>query len=323
MKILFVDCVAYKPYTYVTPTKEGLGGSESTVVRIAHGLAQRNHQVFLFNRIDTARTQIDYIYGIGHLGAETPYPTPDVVIHIRFGTQVAYWKECYPSARHIVWYHDFAGSWLTKEESDLEGICVSHWHKMNLEKYISTVPDFIKRPIYVIYNAVVTYPVLNKKIAGRLGYFSSPHKGLQRCYELYARAKKERPYLSFAYSNPGYFADEYLPAEAINMGQMIHSQVSEELSKCEVLFYPAATYPETFGIVMAEANAVGTPVLACDLGAARELLGNGNTILATDSTDEQIIAALFEMLDRKPLVMADARFSINSVLDQWEHLLLS
>ena len=320
MKIMFVDYVAYKPYSYATPKKEGLGGSESTVIRIAHGLAQRNHETFLFNRIDTARTQIDYIYGVGHLGSDTPYPTPDVVIHIRCGTRPTYWKERFPNAKHFVWYHDSPGPWLVKEESDLEAICVSHWQKMIYEKHIPTIPDFIKRPINVIYNPVIPYPVRHQVIPGRLGFFSSPERGIERCYELYVKAKKIRPELSFAFSNPGYFADVTLPNDAINMGQLSHPRVCEEISKCEALFYPFAFVPEAFGIVYGEANAMGTPVLACDLGAVREVLGTGNTILATDSTDEQIITALFEMLDSKPLVKADARFSIDSVLDQWEHL---
>ncbi len=321
MKILFVDCVAYKAYNYATPKKEGLGGSESTVMRIAHGLSQRNHEVFHYNRIDSARTQIEYSYGIGHLGANTPYPTPDVVIHIRCYTDPASWKARFPNAKHLIWYHDFPSQWITPADSDIDGVCVSHSHKINLERYMATVPGFIKRPIRVIYNPVVSYPVRHAKIPGRLGFFSSPERGLDRCYELYSMAKKIRPHLSFAYSNPGYFADGTLPDDAINMGQMAHPQVCEEISKCEVLFYPLARVVEAFGIVYGEANAMGTPVLACDLGAVREVLGNGNTILPTDASEEQIITALFEMMDKKPLVKADARFAIENVIDQWEYLL--
>ncbi|MDX1922210.1 MAG: hypothetical protein SFW65_03650 [Alphaproteobacteria bacterium] len=322
MRILFIDCATYKPYSYETPKKEGLGGAEMITIRIAYGLAQRHHEVFIYNHTDLARAEIEYIYGIGHLGAQTPCPKPDVVIHIRCHTNPSHWKQLFPKARHVIWYHDRAGAWMNKNDSDMEGICVSHSHKINIEQYIPTVEGFIKRPIHVIHNPVVTYPIRQKKIPGRLGFFSAPYKGLERCYELYAKAKRIRPHLTFACSNPGYFANGSLPEDAFNMGQLNHRETCDEISKCEVLFMPVAIIPDSFGLVAPEANAMGTSVLACEFASVLEVASNcGNTLLPANATDNQIITALFELLDSKPLVKADKRFELESILDQWEHFL--
>lgn len=323
MNILFIDYVAYKKYTYDSPKYEALGGTEASVVRVAHGLVQRQHHVFLYNHCDSQKSDIEYIGGIGHVGDQSSFPAPDAVIYIRCYTNQSLWRSKYPNAKHLIWYHDFGGKWLSAADSGMEGICVSHWHKMNLQEHIATIPDFIKKPIHIIYNPVIPYATRKPKIPGRLCFFSSPHKGLNRSYELYLLAKKQRPELSFVYSNPGYYADGNLQGDATNLGQLAHQRVCEEFSASEVTLYPVNFYPETFGISLAESNAMGTPVLACDLGAMREVLGMGNIILPVNASNEEILNALFEILDHKPLVTADARFSINTVIDQWEHLLRS
>ncbi len=45
------------------------------------------------------------------------------------------------------------------------------------------------------------------------------------------------------------------------------------------VFYPQTQRCETFGLVYAESNAVGTPVLAHDFGAAREVLSSPDQLI--------------------------------------------
>src|SRR5581483_2147599 len=45
------------------------------------------------------------------------------------------------------------------------------------------------------------------------------------------------------------------------------------------VFYPKFVLPETFGLVFAEASAVGTPVLTHDCGAAAEVLADPRQVL--------------------------------------------
>jgi len=48
------------------------------------------------------------------------------------------------------------------------------------------------------------------------------------------------------------------------------------------------TIPERFGLVLAEANAAGVPVIAMDLGSCREVIENGQTGFLVNSVDEAV-----------------------------------
>jgi glycosyltransferase involved in cell wall biosynthesis len=50
------------------------------------------------------------------------------------------------------------------------------------------------------------------------------------------------------------------------------------------------TIPERFGLVLAEANAAGVPVIAMDLGSCREVIGDGQTGFLVNSVDEAVLA---------------------------------
>mgnify|MGYP006288789751 CR=1 FL=1 len=50
------------------------------------------------------------------------------------------------------------------------------------------------------------------------------------------------------------------------------------------------TIPERFGLVMAESNAAGVPVIAMDLGSCREVIADGETGYLVSNTDEAVTA---------------------------------
>ena len=50
------------------------------------------------------------------------------------------------------------------------------------------------------------------------------------------------------------------------------------------------TIPERFGLVLAEANAAGVPVIAIDLGSCREVIEEGRTGFLVDDVDEAVRA---------------------------------
>ena len=60
------------------------------------------------------------------------------------------------------------------------------------------------------------------------------------------------------------------------LGQLDHSRLVEEISKARFVIFPSVCF-ETFGRVIVEAYACGVPVLASDVGAARELVKEGQT----------------------------------------------
>jgi glycosyltransferase involved in cell wall biosynthesis len=86
------------------------------------------------------------------------------------------------------------------------------------------------------------------------------------------------------------------------------------------VFYPQTVHAETFGLVFAEANAVGTPVLAHDFGAAREVLSNPEQLV--DGKDPRaLIAKLRAWHDgARAQVAARPEFRASAVIAEWLRL---
>jgi glycosyltransferase involved in cell wall biosynthesis len=82
------------------------------------------------------------------------------------------------------------------------------------------------------------------------------------------------------------------------------------------------TIPERFGLVLAEANAAGVPVIATDLGSCREVVEDGQTGFLV-STPEQAVQALDRLaeIDRRACRhRVERRFSIASMVAAYEHV---
>jgi len=82
------------------------------------------------------------------------------------------------------------------------------------------------------------------------------------------------------------------------------------------------TIPERFGLVLAEANAAGVPVVAMDLGSCREVIADGRTGFLVDSVHEAVGA-----LDRLRQIDPTAcrarvrhRFSVEAMVKSYEQV---
>jgi len=82
------------------------------------------------------------------------------------------------------------------------------------------------------------------------------------------------------------------------------------------------TIPERFGLVLAEANAAGVPVIAMDLGSCREVIREGVTGLLVDNV-EGAINALDRIDEIDPSACrqrVEKHFSIDSMVDGYERV---
>jgi glycosyltransferase involved in cell wall biosynthesis len=82
------------------------------------------------------------------------------------------------------------------------------------------------------------------------------------------------------------------------------------------------TIPERFGLVLAEANAAGVPVIAMDLGSCREVIENGRTGFLVDGADQaaQALERLSE-IDRSVCRQRVQRcFSISTMVEAYERV---
>jgi glycosyltransferase involved in cell wall biosynthesis len=93
------------------------------------------------------------------------------------------------------------------------------------------------------------------------------------------------------------------------------------LGGARALLYPL-TYPEPFGLVLAEAMMCGTPVVAMRLGAVPEIVDEGITGYCADSAEEfarQVVPSF--ALDRSRVrERAEARFSAERMAGEYARL---
>ena len=77
------------------------------------------------------------------------------------------------------------------------------------------------------------------------------------------------------------------------------SDVADLMRACTVVVHTSLT-PEPFGLVVAEALATGTPVVASDMGGPTEIVDHGETGFLVDVRDREAVAAAVLRLLRNP-----------------------
>ena len=105
------------------------------------------------------------------------------------------------------------------------------------------------------------------------------------------------------------------------LGEVDEEQKRALLVEAFALLFPI-DWPEPFGMVMIEALACGTPVLAMNRGSAPELLRHGVSGLIGDSVDELVaLAPSIANLDRHACRReAERRFSSGIMADAYEQI---
>ena len=101
----------------------------------------------------------------------------------------------------------------------------------------------------------------------------------------------------------GYFRDEIKPLlddPLIDfIGEIGDSEKSAFLGNANALLFPI-DWPEPFGLVLIEAMACGTPVIAWRCGSVSEIIDDGKTGFLVDTEDEAVRAVLkLDQLDRR------------------------
>jgi len=80
--------------------------------------------------------------------------------------------------------------------------------------------------------------------------------------------------------------------------------------------------PERFGLVLAEANAAGVPVIATDLGSCREVIEDGQTGFLVNSVDEAVqrLQRLQEIDRTACRKRVRQRFSVETMVESYERV---
>ena len=104
-------------------------------------------------------------------------------------------------------------------------------------------------------------------------------------------------------------------------GEVSHEQKLQLLSEARALLFPI-DWPEPFGLVMTEAMACGTPVIARPKGAAPEVVVDGVTGFLADSRAALVQAAqAAHRLERSACRRhVEAHFSASTMTERYEAL---
>jgi glycosyltransferase involved in cell wall biosynthesis len=100
-----------------------------------------------------------------------------------------------------------------------------------------------------------------------------------------------------------------------------HEQKVDLLRRARAMVFPIQ-WPEPFGLVMVEAMACGTPVVACPSGAAVELVEEGVTGFLRDSLDDLVeaVGRAGECSPEACRARVAAHFSADAMVDRYEEI---
>lgn len=326
-EMLFIDASCPRPYSDLSLKTGGIGGTEATVVRIAENLPSPV-TVVQHNRssVTTSLGNVAYrplLWGDlkGRWGTVVVLRDPEMAIAMR--------KRFQHTENFWLWLHDIPNNTLVGNVSQLADmgiglIFVSQWQKTqalelfrshNIRKYPKTK---------ILYNPIANdlKPDSTHVDRNKLVFFSSPHKGLSQALTLFQKLREHDPEFRLYVANPGYLAnmDVSTAKNVFNLGELSHAEVLQQVREALCVFYPNSIFPETFGLVFAEANAVGTPVLTHDLGAAREVLTSPNTQIVGCNISEVVHKVRSWKDGGRPSVVANTDYRLDNVIRQWRYL---
>nr|WP_246413603.1 glycosyltransferase [Martelella radicis] len=144
-------------------------------------------------------------------------------------------------------------------------------------------------------------------------------KGITEVLAKFAEIRKDRPELSLDIAEPGSLAwpDGSVPLGVNFLGRLSHSALIAHMRRSLCVFYPQTRTDDTASLLLAEANAVGTPVIAQrGLGANDEIVGTFGQVFDTDD-----LKALGERIDMwrlaPPMVDASPALRMTAVAGEW------
>jgi glycosyltransferase involved in cell wall biosynthesis len=340
MKLVFVDPNCPAPYDSAVLEARGLGGTEATVIRIARALAGE-HRVVVIQHNRTERRDegpgLSFLPG-SQMGPEVS--DADHVVFIQKAQDVAAVARTSP-ARLWLWLHNFVGDevpffWQDHLRHRLGIICVSRTHALHTRAHLRRLPAYwlsggllARGGLTWLHNPVDDRLAADPSVVRdrhKLVFFSSPHKGLEQVVATFEALHAVDPAFRLHVADPGYLRKADLTRidhpGIVRVGSLPHHAVMQQVRKSLCVFSPQYKRPETFGLVYAEANALGVPVLAHEFGAAREVLVENNPPIDARDTGRVIATLLDWKANGGPRVAANPDFALSKVAGQWRDFLL-
>lgn len=302
MRILIIS----PPWISVPP--KGYGGIELVVALLTEQLVKEGHKVVLFATGDSQTpAELRYVFEeaqtsrLGKLGMQIfesmhtseAFKIADEfdIVHDHSGfLAVAFAHKLKTPLLHTLHgpFNETTTLFYTQFRDSCYYNAISEYQKSCLPtlKYVDTV-----------YNAIDAkgFPFSNKKedyliLVSRISALKGTHLAIKVAKELGEKL------VLVGKINPGdqeYF-DSYVKPhidgkQIIFTGEIYEKEKRELLARAKCFVFPIQ-WPEPFGLVMAEAMACGTPVVAFRNGAAPEVIADGTTGYIVDTLEQMLDA---------------------------------
>ena len=324
------------PPWYAIPPS-GYGGIEWVVALLADGLTERGHEVTLFAAPgSTTKARLvsplqeeppreaigDPWYEASHIVSVYEHGDEFDILHDHtgpVGVSVGALSD-WPTI------HTLHGPFTEQTLMLYRRVARQHWFVAISESQRSMAPPDL-RWAGVVYNGIPMdrYPLREDKddylfFLGRADEEKAPHLAIEaarragRRLIMCATTKNER--------ERSYWAEQVEPILGDDIevhGECDPAQKADLLGRAAALVFPIQ-WAEPFGLVMVEAMACGTPVLAWRNGSVPEVVADGETGFIVESMDE-LVAAVDRVGELDPHAMrawVERRFSAAAMVTGYE-----
>jgi glycosyltransferase involved in cell wall biosynthesis len=326
------------PPWYPVPPN-GYGGIEWVVALLADGLTERGHEVTLFappgsetdaelvpplQEVPPEELIGDPWYEAAHAVSAYEQDSEFDLLHDHTGPVGA----SIGAMSNAPTVHTLHGPFTDQTGMLYRRIARRHWFVAISESQRSMGPANLRWG-GVVYNGIALdrYPFREDKedflfFMGRADEEKAPHLAIQA-----ARRAGQRLVMCVTTKNErerAYWAEQVEPLlddDVEVRGECDQEQKTELLAGAAALLFPIQ-WPEPFGLVMTEAMACGTPVVAWRNGSVPEVVADGETGFIVSSVEE-MAAAVDRVGELDPQLMrarVKERFSAEAMVAGYEHI---
>ncbi len=323
---------------WITVPPAGYGGTEWVVQQLCDGLVANGHEVVLYATGDS-RTAAE-------LRSIFPVQIPDVM------GQSAY------DARHVSWAFADIGRErydLVHDHSGFLGVAFSRYLEPPVFHTVHCAFDAAAYPFYEQFAQAVTYGAISEyqksmappgmnwggviynaidvdhwpytpdkddyllafgRVCEAKGFHLSIEAAKRTGHRLIMAGVLQEQYRDYYEAKVAPHVDG---DQIVYEGEVSDERKRELFARAKAFVFPI-TWPEPFGLVMIEANATGTPVVALREGSVPEVLADGETGFVCDTFDE-FVAAIGRVGEIDPAVCRETvqrRFSIERMVADYE-----
>ena len=331
MLILFIDPTNTAPYDGKKMRTQGMGGSESTLVRIAEAFASDLNASITVAQHN--RTSVEKHFGVEYIPLTqlSKCSEPNIVIHQRDILHISETAKKWPNAKQYFWLHNSFPSLFLKQgscllEHNVATITVSFYHAQTLQQACwQAGQSQLALSIRTIYNPVDEHiaPIAHTEYDPYLiSYTSSPNRGLDQAIKVAEYLHQIDARYKLQIYNPGYIKSiEQEKPYLITQGSLPCVEMNQAIQRSLAVLIPNTQLPEAFGLVFAEANQAGVPVITHPIGAAAEVLADSEQLIDCNNLSTIVERIrLWSEKNSRPKVTGRANFSLGNIVQEWQKL---